>query len=648
MILFLTMDNKKKGKSKTTVKQSTKSKGNKKSKKDKENEKEKNNGDPKKRDEKDNKLNKNKINDANQVKEINNQNASIKIKEKEIDIISQIKPKDNRDNKTMINNKAKMNLDNLYNVKEQTNIGEFYFLDNYSSINDFVKFKIKDNYKDDNNEIFTLIYYAKNNDLKKDLFKKNDFIKYYEFVYIQFNDKKMNFILPKHQTSNYSENEILNEIKNSFYCKKIERLFDIDFKSSNKKYYLTRIKNMENKFNLEIEEINNTKDNINIINNKDINKIETNYINYNYNNNINNNNYIIQNNYVKNKIYYFPLVGLNNVGSTCFMNATLQCLIHIPELSVYFLNEYPKDKNILNSKNSYIKTRGQLSEAYYQVVKGVDSVFTKQDNFYSSYSPRSFKEVLGMYNSQFSRYEANDSKDLILYLLQTFHEELNYFGDQTKPKNIKLSQPTSREYSYQAFNTIYNMTNFSKISQLFYGTYENIIICLECKTKFYSYQKFEYISLSTYKYRYSYFNIINGFEDITSKEKLEGDNKYYCNKCKKLVNAEIFCKIIDLPNYLILNIDYGKNKIYNVKELIFTHEIDLKNYLGYYFGQKSKFKLIAVCTHIGSSGAYGHYIAYCLNNQNGCWYKFNDSSCNMSDKYSLNENSPYLLIYELI
>ena len=548
----------------------------------------------------------------------------------------------------MINIKAKMNLDNLENVKKQTNIEEFYFLDKCSSINDVVKFKINDNYKDDNNEIFTLIYYTKNNELKKDLFNKNYFIKYYGFVYIQFNGKKMNFILPKHQTSNYSENEILNEIKNSFYCKKIERLFDIDFKSSNKKYYLTRIKNMENKFNLEIEEINNTKDNINIINNKDINKIETNNINYNYNNNINNNNYIIQNNYVKNKIYYFPLVGLNNVGSTCFMNATLQCLIHIPELSVYFLNEYPKDKNILNSKNSYIKTRGQLSEAYYQVVKGVDSVFTKQDNFYSSYSPRSFKEVLGMYNSQFSRYEANDSKDLILYLLQTFHEELNYFGDQTKPKNIKLSQPTSREYSYQAFNTIYNMTNFSKISQLFYGTYENIIICLECKTKFYSYQKFEYISLSTYKYRYSTFNIISGFEDITAKEKLQGNNKYYCNKCKKLVNAEIFCKIIDLPNYLILNIDYGKNKIYDVKELIFSHEIDLKNYLGYYFGQKSKFKLVAVCTHIGSSGAYGHYIAYCLNNQNGSWYKFNDSSCNMSDKYQLKGNSPYLLIYELI
>ena len=331
------------------------------------------------------------------------------------------------------------------------------------------------------------------------------------------------------------------------------------------------------------------------------------------------------------------------------MNATLQCLIHIPELSLYFLNEYPKDKSILNSKNYYAKTRGQLSAAYYQVVKGVDLKSEQEDSYYyNSYSPRNFKEILGRYNSQFSRYEANDSKDLILYLLQTFHEELNYFGDQTKPNNIKLSHPTNREYSYQAFNTIYNITNFSKISQLFYGTYENLIICLNCNTKYYSYQKFEYISLSTYKYRYDTFNIINGFNDLISKEKLEGENKYYCYKCKKLVNAELYCKILDLPNYLILNIDYGKNKVNDVRELIFSHEIDLKNYLGFYYGQRSKYKLIAVCTHIGSSGAYGHYIAFCLNNKNDRWYKFNDSSCRLSDKYELKGNSPYLLIYELI
>jgi len=331
------------------------------------------------------------------------------------------------------------------------------------------------------------------------------------------------------------------------------------------------------------------------------------------------------------------------------MNATLQCLLHIPELSQYFLNEYPKDGNILKNKNYYIRTKGNLSDAYYDVVNGVDIKSKEVTNIgYNSYSPKYFKQILGKYNLQFSRYEANDSKDLILYLLQTFHEELNYFGDKMVPKNFLPPNNTLRVESYNYFNCSYNLTNFSKISLLFYGTYENVITCLKCQTNYFSYQKFEYISFSTYKYRNNTFDIMKGFEDFECTQKLIGDNKYFCNRCRKLENAEIFSKIIDLPQYLILNIDYGKNKVNDVRDLKFGYEIDLKPFLSSYNGQKTKYRLVAVCTHIGYSGATGHYIAFCLNKKNGIWYNFNDSSCRPCDKSALYNFSPYLLIYEVI
>jgi len=32
------------------------------------------------------------------------------------------------------------------------------------------------------------------------------------------------------------------------------------------------------------------------------------------------------------------VVGLNNVGATCYMNATLQCLVHVKKLTQFLLN----------------------------------------------------------------------------------------------------------------------------------------------------------------------------------------------------------------------------------------------------------------------------------------------------------------------
>ena len=53
---------------------------------------------------------------------------------------------------------------------------------------------------------------------------------------------------------------------------------------------------------------------------------------------------------------------------------------------------------------------------------------------------------------------------------------------------------------------------------LIYGTYEIVTKCLECKTKYYSYQKFEIMSFSTYFYRHKKFQIMDGFKDIESTQ----------------------------------------------------------------------------------------------------------------------------------
>jgi hypothetical protein len=70
--------------------------------------------------------------------------------------------------------------------------------------------------------------------------------------------------------------------------------------------------------------------------------------------------------------YIFSKKGLKNIGSTCYMNATLQCLLHVSELTIYFIEEYPKDQQLLSKKNNNVPSGGNISNAFFNLVIGVN------------------------------------------------------------------------------------------------------------------------------------------------------------------------------------------------------------------------------------------------------------------------------------
>ena len=227
------------------------------------------------------------------------------------------------------------------------------------------------------------------------------------------------------------------------------------------------------------------------------------------------------------------------------------------------------------------------------------------------------------------------------------HEELNYCGNNLLPYIHPPNQLNIYE-TFIHFNNTYNNRNCSIISSIFYGTYENVTKCLKCNNNIYNFQKFEFISFGMCDYNRKIFNIYDGFKDNEKEQLLSGDNQFYCNVCRKLCDAKISCKIIQPPNKLLINIDYGKNKKFQPSKIEFGEIINITEFVNFNFGYELKYRIVGVCTHLGYSGSFGHYISYCKHRLTGKWYKFNDSSCSECNGNEIYTGSPYLLLYEKI
>jgi ubiquitin carboxyl-terminal hydrolase 4/11/15 len=110
------------------------------------------------------------------------------------------------------------------------------------------------------------------------------------------------------------------------------------------------------------------------------------------------------------------IVGLRNLGNTCFMNSGIQCITSIDVLTEYFLQDkYVAHINVDNP----IGTKGELSKAYAKQMKKM--WYGEQD----SLIPTDLKRAIGKFQPMFLGYDQHDSGELIGYLLDGLHEDLN-------------------------------------------------------------------------------------------------------------------------------------------------------------------------------------------------------------------------------
>lgn len=406
--------------------------------------------------------------------------------------------------------------------------------------------------------------------------------------------------------------------------------------------------------------------NNNIINNNNINNDIIN-INSN-NNNIINNNFKVEteiipqsdillkeNGFIIININKEPEIGLANIGATCYMNATLQCFSHTIKFANFFLDE--KNKNKIENK--------KFSREFLEVIKKLWIKSYNENKTY--YEPYNFKQIISDMNPLFEGVQANDAKDLINFILQQLHEELNEPNKVIGNNSFNIDQ-YNEEQMFINFIDDFKKSQRSIISDIFFFIIETKTECLNCKQRnqmngnynpiyLYNFQIMNFLifpleevrkyKIMQYQQNFQEVNLIDCFNYNQKVDFMQGENQMWCKNCQQNSPSQYMTFLCSAPIDLILILNRGKGNIYNVK-LNFDEIIDIGNYVRMKTNQSLIYHLYAVVTHIGPSDMGGHFVAFCKSPIDNKWYKYNDAIVELVERFQdiVNFSVPYILFYE--
>ncbi|KAF9587086.1 hypothetical protein IFM89_039694 [Coptis chinensis] len=178
------------------------------------------------------------------------------------------------------------------------------------------------------------------------------------------------------------------------------------------------------------------------------------------------------------------LAGLQNLGNTCFMNSAIQCLVHTPPLVEYFLDDYSEEIN----KQNPIGMQGQLAISFGDLLRNLWSPGR------APIAPRGFKAKLARFAPQFSGYNQHDSHELLAFLLDGLHEDLNRVKSKPYIEMKDANERPDEEVANECWE-IHQARNDSVIVDVCQGQYKSTLVCPVCSKVSVTFDPFMYLSL---------------------------------------------------------------------------------------------------------------------------------------------------------
>jgi len=334
--------------------------------------------------------------------------------------------------------------------------------------------------------------------------------------------------------------------------------------------------------------------------------------------------------------------GLNNLGNTCFMNATLQCLIYLPTFSQCTIDSTLSLTRA--AKGGKFATGQRLFLDLRNLIKHLHGNATK------SFSPRSIANALSSLGSdgRKSRFRLGRQEDA--------HEFLVHLLDSMKEGELRAAGIDSRKSGWRDRLPIPRLDETTLIHRIFGGYLRSQLLCPSCGYSSNTYDPFFDLDLEISKANVC--SVSDAVNEFTRPEKLDSMNRWRCSSCKNYVCPKKQLTVfrpplslcIQLKRFTFSGVSYGGKwsgggggKINKRIEFPTSLKLPLSD------RRTCRYMLHGVVSHIGSSSSSGHYTAFVkkpTQSEKKKWYHMDDSHTQeVSEKTVVQNRHAYVLFY---